>query len=330
MPPLRLSIALNESDQVRDVIRGTVRPEGIELTASSLSVEEIFFRFAHFAEWDVSEMSLAKFTNLAGAAAESPFVAIPVFTSRVFRHSAIFVRDDDSITEPGQLRGRRIGIPEWTQTATVYARGLLAHEYGVPLHEVEWVQAGTNEPGRVEGVRVSVPAGVTVTPVPDKTLNDMLVAGEIDALIAAHPPTEIKQATGKLRRLFEDFERVEAGYFESTGIFPIMHLVAIRRDVYERDRWIAMELFKAFAEAKRRSIERMVDPNAPFTPVPWAWAHAQRVQSELGHDFWPYGIEPNRTTLETFLGYAHEQQVCERLLTPDELFVDEVRSAFRI
>jgi 4,5-dihydroxyphthalate decarboxylase len=330
MPPLRLSIALNESDQVRDLVHGTVRAEGIDLTASSLSVEEIFYRFVHFAEWDVSEMSLAKYTNLQSAADESPFVAIPVFTSRVFRHSAIFVRNDDSITEPGQLRGRRIGIPEWTQTATVYARGLLAHDYGVPLEAVEWVQAGTNEPGRVEGVRVSVPPGVTITPVPDKTLNDMLVAGEIDALIAAHPPLEIKQATGKLRRLFSDFERVEAGYYEATGIFPIMHLVAIRRDVYEQNRWVAMELFKAFTEAKRRSLERMVDPNAPFTPVPWAWVHAQRVQEQLGHDFWPYGIEPNRTTLETFLRYAHEQRVCERLLTPDELFVDEVRSVFRI
>jgi 4,5-dihydroxyphthalate decarboxylase len=329
MAQLRLTLALNESDHVRDLVHGLVPVQGVELNSLSLPVEEIFFRFTHFAEWDISELSLAKYSSLRAAGDES-FVAIPVFTSRVFRHSAIFVRGDGSITEASQLRGRRIGIPEWTQTATVYARGLLAHDYGVPLAEVEWVQAGTNEPGRVEGITVTVPEGVLITQVRDRTLNDMLVEGEIDALIAAHPPLEVTRETGKITRLFADFAERESTYYRETGVFPIMHVVAIRRDVYERDRWVAMELFKAFEEAKRRSLVRMVDPNAPFTPVPWAWAHAQRVREQFGDDFWPYGIEPNRRTLETFLDYAHEQRVCERRLTPEELFVDEVQASFRI
>jgi 4,5-dihydroxyphthalate decarboxylase len=329
MPPLRLTLAVNESDHVRDIVLGRVPVQGVELTALALPVEEIFFRFTRFREWDVSELSLAKFAHLRASGDES-LVAIPAFTSRAFRHSAIFVRGDGSITQPEQLRGARIGIPEWTQTATVYARGVLAHDYGVPLAGVEWIQAGTNEPGRTEGARFTPPAGVRITAVPDRSLNDMLLDGAIDALIAAHPPTAATGAAPKIVRVFTDFVDVEEAYYRRTGVFPIMHLVAIRRDVFDAHPWVAAELLKAFEEAKRRSIARMTDPNAPFTPVPWGWARAQRAQALMGADFWPYGIEPNRRTLETFLQLAHEQGVCERLLEPEELFVDEVRSGFRI
>ena len=329
MPPLRLTLSVNESDQVRDLVLGRIPVQGIELTTLALPVEEIFFRFTRFREWDISELSLAKFAHLRASGDES-LVAIPAFTSRAFRHSAIFVRADGSITDPEQLRGRRIGIPEWTQTATVYARGVLAHDYGVALDSVEWIQAGTNQPGRSEGVVVQPPHGVTITAVPERTLNDMLIDGSIDAVIAAHPPNEAKRAGGRIVRLFDDFEDVEEAYFRRTGIFPIMHLVAIRRDVFDAHRWIAVELLKAFEEAKQRSIARMVDPNAPLTPIPWGWARAQRAQSLMGADFWPYGLEPNRRTLETFLQFAHEQAVCARPLKPEELFVDEVQAAFRV
>jgi 4,5-dihydroxyphthalate decarboxylase len=309
-------------------VLGRVPVQGVELTTLSLPVEEIFFRFTRFREWDVSELSLAKFAHLR-ASGDETLVAIPVFTSRAFRHSAIFVRGDGSITRPEQLRGARVGIPEWTQTATVYARGVLAHDYGVELASVEWIQAGTNEPGRTEGARFTPPAGVRITPVPDRTLNDMLLDGSVDAVIAAHAPADAT-GDGRIVRLFPDFEEVEESYFRRTGVFPIMHLVAIRRDVFDAHRWVAGELLKAFEEAQRRSLARMVDPNAPFTPVPWGWARAQRAQALMGSDFWPYGIEPNRRTLEAFLGFAHEQGVCARLLEPDELFVDEVRSGFKI
>jgi 4,5-dihydroxyphthalate decarboxylase len=329
MPPLRLTLAINETDHVRDLVLGRVPLQGIELTALSLPVEEIFFRFNRFREWDVSELSLAKFSHLR-ASGDDSLAAIPVFSSRAFRHSAIFVREGGPISEPEQLRGRRIGIPEWTQTATVYARGVLADDYGVALDGVEWIQAGTNEPGRTEGARFTPPAGVRITPMPERTLNDMLLDGTIDALIAAHPPTAAKTPGGGIVRLFTDFEQVEEAYYERTGVFPIMHLIAIRSEVLAAAPWIAAELQKGFEEAKRRSLARMVDPNAPFTPVPWAWARAQRIQALMGADFWPYGVEANRRTLETFLRFAHEQGVCERPLAPEELFVDDVLTGMRI
>ena len=330
LAPLRLTLALNESDQVRDLVLGRVPVGGVELTCLSLPVEEIFFRFPKFQEWEVSELSLAKFTYLRSRDGGDAPVGIPVFPSRTFRHSAVFVRGDGSVRGPADLRGRRVGLPEWTVTATVYVRGLLAHTYGVGLDEVEWVQAGTNEPGRVEGVEIALPAGVRITPVPDRSLNDLLLAGEIDAVITAHPPAEFKLGTGRIVRLFEDFQRVEEDSYRETGVFPIMHLIAIRRDVYEASRWVAMELQKAFEEAKRRSIERMLDPNAPSTPLPWGPAYAQRARELFGGDFWPYGIEPNRATLAAFLGFAHEQGVATRLLEPEELFAAEVQTAFRI
>jgi 4,5-dihydroxyphthalate decarboxylase len=329
MASLRLTLAINDSDQVRDLLAGTVPVQGVELTCLRLPVEEIFFRFTRFREWDVSELSLAKFSNLVSRGDDS-LVAIPVFPSRMFRHSAFYVRGDGSIREPADLRGRRIGIPEWTITASVWGRGLLAHTLGVGMHEVEWVQAGTNQPGRLEGAAFKVPEGVRITAVADRSLNDMLLAGDIDAILAPHRPAEFKLGTGRVVRLFGDVQRVEEEYFRETRIFPIMHLVAIRGDVYRQNRWVAMELFKAFDEAKRRSLERMTDPNAPFTPVPWGHSYAERAKELMGEDFWPYGIERNRQTLATFLGYAYEQGVCERLLEPDELFVPEVGATFRV
>ena len=329
MASLQLTLAINDSDQVRDLVAGHVPVGGVELTCLRLPVEEIFFRFTRHREWDVSELSLAKFSHLASQNDDS-LVAIPIFPSRMFRHSAFFVRGDGAVREPADLKGRKIGIPEWTITASVWGRGLLAHSFGVGLDEVEWVQAGTNQLGRVEGASFTAPAGVRITQVTDRTLNDMLLAGDIDAILAPHRPTEFKLGTGRIVRLFEDVQRVEEDYFRETGVFPIMHLVAIRGDVYRQNRWVAMELYKAFEEAKRRSLERMVDPNAPFTPLPWGYAYAQRAQELMGDDFWPYGVEPNRRTLATFLRFAYEQGICERLLEPEELFVPEVGASFRV
>jgi 4,5-dihydroxyphthalate decarboxylase len=177
---------------------------------------------------------------------------------------------------------------------------------------------------------VTLPPGVTVTARPENTLNDMLLEGEIDALIAAHPPDEFKRGGGRILRLFSDHRAVEEDYFKATGVFPIMHVVALRADVHARHPWVAMNLLSAFAQAKARSVERALDVNAPRFPVPWAPANAQRAEQLFGEDFWPYGIEANRPTLETFLRFAHEQGVCVRALAPEELFVAQVAEAFRI
>jgi 4,5-dihydroxyphthalate decarboxylase len=326
---LPLTLGVHDYDHVRDIASGAVGVEGVALTVLELPVEEIFFRFTRFREWDVSELSLAKYCSLR-AAGDDSLVAIPVFTSRSFRHSAIFIRPDGPRDDPAALAGARIGVPEWTVTATVYARGLLQHDYGVELAGVSWVQAGTNEPGRSEGVSVTLPAGITVTAMPQRTLNDMLIGGELDALIAPHPPRGFEDGSGRIVRLFSDHRAVEEAYYRQSGVFPIMHVLALRAELYERHRWIATNLLTAFAEAKRRSLQRALDVNAPRVPIPWAAANAQRARELMGEDPWPYGIEPNRVTLETFLRLAHEQGVCSRALDPDELFVPEVRQAFAV
>jgi 4,5-dihydroxyphthalate decarboxylase len=326
-----LTLAVHDYDHVRDLASGAVGVEGVALTCLHHPVEEIFFRFPRFREWDVSELSLAKYASLR-AAGDRSLIAIPVFTSRAFRHSAIFVREDGPRDEPQALRGARIGVPEWTQTATVYARGVLAHEYGVAVEDVRWVQAGTNETGRVEGIAVTLPPGVSVESRPHDTLNDLLLAGELDALIAAHPPAGFVHGGGErgIVRLFSDHRAVEEDYHRRTGVFPIMHVVVLRSDVHERHPWLAMNLLSAFEEAKRRSVERALDVNAPRFPVPWAPANAERAAALMGPDFWPYGLERNRPTLETFLRYALEQGVCAAPLGAEELFAPQTLEAFRI
>jgi 4,5-dihydroxyphthalate decarboxylase len=329
MSNLRLTLAINDYDHVRDLVDGGIQADGIDLTWLRLPVEETFFRFVRFREWELTELSLGKYCALR-AAGDDSVVAIPVFPSRSFRQSAIFVRADGPVDDPRALAGARIGIPEWTQTATVYARGALQHVYGLDLRDVRWFQAGTNQPGRIEGVRLTLPDGISITAVPERSLNEMLLAGELDAVIAAHPPTAFKERTGEVVRLFSDYRTVEEQYHRDTGVFPIMHVVALRADVYERHPWAAMSLMKAFEEAKRRSLARALDSNAPRYPIPWSSANAEGAAEAFGADFWPYGIEPNRTTLETFLAYAEEQGICEQRLTPEELFAPEVAVAFTV
>jgi 4,5-dihydroxyphthalate decarboxylase len=314
---------------VRDLVSGIVPVEGVDLTCLSYPVEEIFFRFAQLREWEVSEFSLAKYVSLR-AGGDRSVIAIPVFPSRAFRHSAIFVREDGPVDDPGALRGSRIGIPEWTQTATVYVRGVLAESYGVDLTSVEWVQAGTNEPGRVEGIPVSVPDGVQLTRVRDRSLNEMLLAGDLDALIAAHPPTDFAGGNGRVVRLFSDYRAVETQYFEDTGVFPIMHVVVLRADLDEAHPWVAMNLMTAFVLAKERSRDRALDSNTPRFPVPWSVPNAEAAEALFGSDFWPYGINENRRTLECFLRFAHEQGLCATKPEADELFAPQVQTVYRV
>jgi len=314
--PLPLSLAIGRYEHTRGL-----RPQGIELTILHPPIEEMHFRFARFREWDASEMSFGK--AAAMLADEKPgIIALPVFTSRVFRHSAIYVAEKSGIAKPKDLEGRRVGIPEWAQTAGIYVRGMLAHEYGVDLESIRWHQAGVREPGRIEKVELRLPGRTKIVPVPDRSLAAMLAAGELDAVISARPVPG--------RRLFEDYEPLEIEYFSKTRIFPIMHLVVLKREVYERDRWVAMNLFKAFDEARRTSLARLPDITASHIPVPWLSEHVRRWQALAGEDFWPYGIEPNRPTLEAFVQYAFEQGVCRRKLSVDELFAPETREAFKI
>jgi len=329
MEKLHLTLAISDYDHVRDLVSGAVTVDGVELTHLPLSIEEIHFRFTTFREWDVSEMSLAKYAALL-AQDECPMVGIPVFPNRAFRHSAIYVRRDAELTDPTHLAGKRVGVPEWAQTAVVYARGFLVHQYGLRLSAIEWTQAGVNQPGRTEKVDLRLPPGVRLTRVPEKTLSEMLVSGELDAVISAHPPEPFKRRDPEIVRLFRDAPAVEEAYWRATGIFPIMHVVAIRRDVYDRHRWVAMNLYKAFQEARRRSLQRVFELTTSRVPVPWLAEYAERWRGYFGAEYWPYGLDPNRTTLDAFCRYAFEQGVCYRQLGADELFAPEVASSFRV
>ncbi len=324
---LQLSLAVNDNDHLRDLTNGIVRPDGILLTPQILQIEEIFYRFTNHLEWDVSEMSLAKYVSLT-AAGNARMIAIPVFPSRVFRHSAFYVRKDSGIKEPRQLQGKTIGIPEWAQTAGVYVRGMLANYYGIDLKTIKWVQAGVNQAGRKEKVNLSLPDGFNYSSREDKSLNEMLIAGEIDVAISARPPLAFNH--DGVERMFSDSHTEERKYYKATGIFPIMHVIAMRRDVFESHRWMAMSLFKAFAESKRRSLERLKDITASGIPLPWQTGYVEEVITAFGEDFWPYGIADNRLTLEAFCRYAYEQGVASRLLAVEDLFPKEVHASFRV
>src|SRR5215470_10018462 len=241
---LHLTMATTDYDHLRDLMHGVVRPAGITLTAFTLEVEEIFYRFLKHLEWDISEVSLAKFLALS-AQGQAPFVGIPVFPSRVFRHSAIYVRRDRNIATAKALEGKTVGIPEWAQTAGIFARGLLAETYGVDLAKIGWIQAGVDEPGRVEKVDITLPKGIRYAQRPDNSLNALLLDGDIDAVISARAPRGYAGGEGPIVRLFEAYRSVEARYYEQTKIFPIMHVIAIRRAIYERYPWVAKNLLNA-------------------------------------------------------------------------------------
>ena len=326
---LQLTMALNPCDQVHDLTSGLVEAQGINLTVLSLPVEEIFYRFTRHLEWQVSEMSFAKYIALASRG-DAPMVALPVFTSRMFRHSAIYVRSGAGIHAPKDLEGRRVGIPEWAQTAGVYVRGMLAEQYGVDLRTINWVQAGVNQAGRREKVELQLPLGIQCEARGDSSLDAMLRSGEIDAAITARPVAGFMQGRDGVKRLFPAFRNEELGYWRATGVFPIMHTVVMRRTAFEANRWIAMNLYKAFDEARKRSVERLLDITASSVPLPWAPALAEELAREFGDDLWPYGVESNRKTLGAFCRFAHAQGVTGRLVEVDELFPAEVHDSFRV
>jgi 4,5-dihydroxyphthalate decarboxylase len=327
MKNVHLTVAISNYDHVKDFVVGEINAQGIDITYLNLVHEEIFYRFLKYREWDVSEISFAKYAALVSQDDKS-MMAIPVFPSRAFRLSSFYVHRDGNIKKPGDLAGKKVGIPEWAQTASVYTRGYLMHQIGIPLEDIDWYQAGVNEPGRTEKVALKVPKGVKYTPVPDRSLTELLLSRDLDAVLSARPPQYFIDGNQEIVRLFPDFLTAEEAYWQETKIFPIMHVIVIRADVLERYPWVAMNLFKAFEEAKNRSVQRALDISASRYPIPWSSEYANRAVKFFGPDYWPYGIEPNRLPLESFLQYAYEQGVCHRLLKPEELFPKMVQSSY--
>lgn len=324
---LSLSLACWDYDRTRALSERRVRPEGIDLTYLPLAPEETFFRMLRHREFDVAEMSLSSYV-LTLDDDEPPFVAIPVFPSRVFRHGCIFVRSGGPVRAPEDLRGARVGVPEYQMTAAVWIRGILAEHHGVPVESVTYVTGGLEEAGRKEKLALDLPPSIHVERAPEgRTLARMLADGEIDALYTARTPSTFGDG---VERLFADPVAVERAYFEATRIFPIMHTVVLRRELHERAPWVARSLCKAFDAALAEIRPRLHETTALKVALPWVVAHAEETERLMGPNPWAYGIEPNRHVLERFLAYSHEQGLARRLRTPESLFVPETHEAFAV
>ena len=330
MSKLRLTLACWNYDRTRALLEERVQPDGIDLNYLNIPVEETFFRMLRHREFDVAEMSLSSYV-LSLFQPDAPFIAIPVFPSRCFRHSCIYVHAASGIRQPTDLIGKRVGTPEYQMTAAVWIRGTLADDYAVPVDSVIYYTGGEEEPGRPEKLPLALPATIRVERIgPERTLSSMIADGDIDALYTARMPSSFRRGQTSVTRLFEDFATTERDYFRRTGIFPIMHTVVIRREVYERNRWIAQSVFKAFRAAQQETYEDLAQTAALKTMLPWLPAHLEATRREMGDDFWPYGLEPNRRTLATFLRYSHEQGLARQLLQPEQLFAPEALESFKI
>ena len=325
---LPVTLACWDYDRVRPLMDGRVRVAGADLTFLPFIVEETFFRMLRHREFDASELSMSSYV-VSLTRPERPFVAIPVFPSRFFRHSCVYLNANSGVREPKDLIGKRVGVPEYQMTAPVWMRRILSDEYGVPVDSVTYVTGGEETPNREEKLKLDLPPNIRVERIgPDQTLAQMLKTGEIDALHTARKPSTFDGET--VTRLFPDFVPVEREYFQRTGVFPIMHVIAIRREVYEANRWIAMNLFTAFREAQALAYADLPETAALKTMLPWANAAVEEADALMGPDFWPYGLGPNRATLETFLRYHHEQGLSNRLVTPEEMFAPETLENFVI
>jgi 4,5-dihydroxyphthalate decarboxylase len=330
MPKLQLTMACWDYDRTRALMEGRVAIDGIDLNYLNLPVEETFFRMLRHREFEVAELSLSSYT-VSLFQEEPPFIAIPVFPSRFFRHSCIYVNRDSGIREPKDLAGKRVGVPEYQMTAAVWIRGILSDEYGVPVSSATYVTGGEEEPGRPEKLPLSLPAGIRVRPLGEtQTLSRALESGEIDALYTARKPSSFGDGAGRVRRLFENASAVERDYYLRTKIFPIMHTIAIRRAVHKQHPWVAQSLYKAFVAAQREVYQALEDTAALKFMLPWLNEHVSETQQIMGKDFWPYGFAANVAVLSTFLRYHFEQGLSKRQLTPEELFAPETFESFKI
>jgi 4,5-dihydroxyphthalate decarboxylase len=325
MAKLNLTVATWDYDRVRPLIDGRVQVEGCEINFIKVPPEECFHRAWNHQEFDVTEIGLSGYiigvSRGSGHFGMSPYVAIPAFLSRSFRCSGIYIRSDRGIESPLDLKGKKIGVPEYQITAAVWSRGYLSDEYGVRVEDINWYQGGMDDPGRKDKWPNNLPSGFPLQFL-DKhqTLNQMFRDGELDALICPRTPSSYRDGKTPVRRLFENFEEVEKAYYRKSKVFPIMHPVGIRRDVYEKNAWVAANLFKAFSEAKRISQDELFETAALKVGLPWVVSSALSAQDVLGADIFPYGVEASRPTLEAAIRYSLEQHMAVREIKVEELF----------
>jgi 4,5-dihydroxyphthalate decarboxylase len=316
---VKLSIASTDYDHFRDFRTGAVTAEGIDHTWSLLGHHEVFARFTLNREWDVAELSFAKFSTQVSRE-DSDIIGLPVICSRLFRFSSFYINKKSGIKTVEDLKGKKIGSPEWAHSAAVYMRGWMHNDMGVKLQDVHWYQAGANAPGREEKVELDLPKGVKLTRVSDKSLSEMLASGEIDCAIIARPPTCFLEGHPDIVRLYPDYLGMEEEYYKRTKVWPIMHIIAMQRHILEENPWVARNLYNAFLESKRRSLERLLDPAVSRYPLAWVPTYARRMRDMFGGDPFPFGIEENRPTLEQLALYTFQQGIAHRQMQIEEMF----------
>ncbi|MDX3907082.1 MAG: ABC transporter substrate-binding protein [Pigmentiphaga sp.] len=320
MSKLQLSLGCCDYDRTRALFDGRVAIEGCDVVPLALHPEEIFHRAFNGHEFDVCELSLSSHTVMT-ARGQTDYVAIPAFVSRVFRHSGIYIRTDRGIDRPEALRGKKIGVPEYQITANVWIRGMLQDDYGVKVNEVHWRRGGVEQPGREERAPLQLPPDIDLQQIPNtETLSSLLESGELDAVFSAKAPSCFTRGAPNVGLLFPKFKDVERSYFERTRIFPIMHVVGIRRSLVEKHPWLPVSVFKAFVEAKRLAMEELAQIGHLYASLPWGVAEYHESRALMGDDFWSYGLDANRHVLETFTRYHHEQGLSPRQVAPEELF----------
>lgn len=324
MSKLKLTLACWDSDRTRPLIDGRVQPEGVEFDIKVLRPREIFPRMLDRKEFHVSELSLASYVTLKGRG-ECPFVALPVALSKIFRHSCIYVRPDAGIGTPEDLRGKRVGTTQLSSTGAIFINGMLQHDYGVSSSDIHWFIGGLNSPAP----RPLIPLNLTEKIKLDflsgrETLERMLEDGNLDALFVLYVPALFQQGSPRLVRLFPNYKEVEQDYYRRTQIFPIMHTVVVRDDVYREHPWVARSIYRAFREARDLAVDGLYDTDALRVSLPWLISHVEETWEIFGKDFWSYGLEPNRPTLDAIGRYVYEQGFSPRIVTPDELFAPNV------
>jgi 4,5-dihydroxyphthalate decarboxylase len=329
MANLNLSVAVGPYDRTRALIDGTVQIDGVDPVFMQLVPEEIFFRAFRAAEFDICELSMSSYT-VKTAQGNCPYIAVPAFVSRAFRHTAIYVRTD-RIKKPQDLKGRKVGVPEYQLTANVWARAFLEDDYGVKRSDIHWIRGGIEHAGRPEKISINLPAGVRLDNAPEgKTISALLAEGEIDGFIAPRPPTVVEKGHPNIGWLFPDPVAVAKDYYKRTGFFPIMHVLGIRRELAEKHPWLPSAVYKAFEQAKQVGLEKLSDTSATKATLPFVEERLKEARDLMGQDFWSYGVEPNRKVLDYFLEQHYREGLSSRRVSVDEMFHPATYETFSV
>jgi 4,5-dihydroxyphthalate decarboxylase len=319
MAKLNLSVAVRDYDRTRPLTDGLVQIDGVDPVFMALDPEEIFFRAFRHAEFDICELSLSSFT-VKTAREDCPYIGVPAFVSRAFRHTSIYVRTD-RIKKPADLKGKKVGVPEYQLTANVWARAILQDDHGVKPSDIHWIRGGLEETGRPEKIAITLPKDVRLENAPEgRTLSSMLEAGDIDAFIGPRVPSSFTRGHPHVGWLFPDPVAAAKDYYKRTGIFPIMHIVGVRREIVAQHPWLPAAVLKAFERSKAIALEKLSDTSSTKVTLPFVEERLMEARALMGADFWSYGVAANRNTLETFLRHHHAQGLSSRLVKVEDLF----------